>query len=885
MLADSLIDHGRHLWAKSDRDGMGHSLLGHLLDTGLVARQLLVHRRQLELAFASAELGLSEQEASQLLVISVALHDIGKATPVFQVKWPAGAPEEVRGASFIDVQHGRASGIILYEYLLRTGYSKRIASSLANAIAIHHGRRLPGNYNEPGTYEPRSVGIGSVRWEDWQYRIMNDVSLAFGGLPKTEHRRYLRGRTWGLLAGLTSVADWIASSLPHTGPITDPTAYLEERQEAVSARLEDIDWPTAEAWYRTRGEAAGFAGWFTDMREPRNLQIAMAELVGGAEKPGLYVVEAPMGEGKTEAAFYAMVQPAGNRGGYLALPTQATSDAMHNRLKEFAGMHQARQLDIALAHSGARFRTLLPVSGRKADPESEQSDADAESWFSQGRRELLATLGVGTVDQALMGVLPVRHFFVRLWGLAGKTVILDEVHAYDAYTGELIARLVEWLGAVDCTVILMSATLPQAARRKLQNAYLKGRGNGPTMPESEADSDAYPLIVRIDDSGTESRSFTAEPRSAVQLAPAPFDIAGLGELLISLQAGGGAVAAVVNTIGRAQALYEYCRSRGIMADLLHGRLPLAERQAREERIVHRYGPAGVAEHRNGLVIATQVLEQSLDLDFDVMVSDLAPIDLLFQRMGRMHRHVRNTRPSEFTVPRLYITGLEGEAPGMPEPDAIILVYSPFILLRSWALLRNRQEFSLPHDLRSLVQAVYGEGPVPIPAGLEERFAEAMAEYQAKRQADTVTAEQLSIGGPRQSCDTSWGEAGSDIDAFERGTLLTPTRLFQDSVTVVPLFSKAGDWALPGGNQAFRQGRKPRDANAFAVAAFQQQLRIQRESLVRKLRNQQVPDWWMKSALIRYFLPLYFSEDLRAIADDSVSYDPDLGVILGEGGNK
>lgn len=883
MMNEALIERGRHLWAKSDRDGKGHSLVGHLLDTGLVAARLIEQRPELEQKFFAEELGLNTAEAARLLTIVAALHDLGKAVPVFQAKWPEGAPAEALGSGLLDVPHGRISGILLRDYFLRFGYRKRLSNSLANAVAIHHGRRLPSTYNDPATFDARSLGIGSNRWEDWQSRIADDVSAAFGGLPVSDYRKYLRGRTWALLAGLTSVADWIASSLTHTDVVEDPAVYVDERRAAVDERLAGIDWPGAEPWYSAAVDTRDFASLFFSEFQPRPLQSAMAELARAVDDPALYIIEAPMGEGKTEAALFAAVQPSGARGTYMALPTQATSDAMHSRMAVFVEKNQQRPLEISLAHSGAKLRTKLPRTSNPAETETNESDMDAQSWFSQGRRELLTVIGVGTVDQALMGILPIKHFFVRLWGLAGKTVILDEIHAYDTYTGDLIAVLVEWLAAVDSSVVLMSATLPQQARQKLLSAYISGRGLD--LPTDNLEAGQYPAVIRTDKKGSAIRSFDARPQPAVQLTAAPYDLEAVGELLLLLEREGGAAAVIVNTVGRAQQLYQHCKERGVQAELLHGRLPLAERQARERRIVARYGPAGAPTGRRGLVIGTQVLEQSLDLDFDVMVSDLAPIDLLFQRSGRMHRHEGRQRPEALGRPQLYVCGLHGDTPDGPDPKAVESVYMPLVMLRTALVLRNRRELRFPADLHQLVQTVYGAEELPIPDALVTAYEEAELEYQMKQKADTETAKAFSIGTPNGPCLDSWGEAGSDIDSFECGTVLTPTRLFDESVVVVPLLSHGANWSLPDGSSSFPKGKKPRNVAQFAVAAFGQQLRLQRKSLLRKLAAERPPDWWRQSRLIRYFIPLFFTDDSTAIVDDSVIWDAELGVVFDQGGKK
>lgn len=882
MNSQRLLERGRHLWAKSSEDGEGHSLLAHLLDVGLVAEALVESRAGHDARVVAEELDLSQEEATRLLVVMAAVHDIGKATPCFQAKWPEGAPAEALRSRRADVPHGRAGGILLREWLaLERHVPPKLATSLANAVAIHHGSRLPSDFAAPGTYDPRSIGEDEPPWCLWRAALLDDVADAFGGLPTLTTRKYLRGRSWMLLAGLTSVADWIGSSLAHVGRVPDVTAYIEARRAEVRGKLAEIVWPTEAPWWSERPEG-GFAAWFVSENgafTPRPLQAAFEGLVQGDAEPSLVIVEAPMGEGKTEAAFYGLVQPNAVGGGYIALPTQATSDAMHERLLRFVDSNRARRVDVALAHGASRLRVGLERPHTGTVDVDLESQAVADSWFSQGRRELIAELGVGTVDQALLGVLPTRHFFVRQWALARKLVVLDEVHAYDAYTGGLVAELVRWLAALGSSVVLMSATLPEGVRARLVAAYAEGRGvEPPTLPEV-----GYPRAIKVRRSEIEHRVFAARKPSTVHVLSAPYGLEALADELIEAVEQGAAVAAIVNDVGRAQALFQICRAQHGDVQLLHARMPLAERKRREAAVVERFGPTGRRSARNGLVVATQVVEQSLDLDFDVIFTDLAPIDLLFQRSGRMHRHERPWRPARFAEPTLRIAGLEDAAGTGPQLEALGTVYAEWIMWRSWGVLAGVPSLELPSDIDRLVQQVYGQREIPGLEPFEEQVSLAAAAYRLQQSAESEAAKAWSLGAPLKSATNSWGEPGRDEDDWRAHSLKVPTRLGDDSVNAVPLVPTPQGWKVPGSERSAVRTGSRRAPRGFAEAAASMQIRVSRKSLVARLRAQEPPGWWTATGELRSLYPLYLEHDGRAVVDASVRLDDELGLVYEEGG--
>ncbi|MCB0190194.1 MAG: CRISPR-associated helicase Cas3', partial [Caldilineaceae bacterium] len=314
-----------------------------------------------------------------------------------------------------------------------------------------------------------------------------------------------------------------------------------------------------------------------------------------------------------------------------------------------------------LIHSGAQWREDLPdlefstVEETPQGAETSQGTVNAQSWFIPRKRTLLAPFAVGTVDQALMSTLQTRHFFVRLFGLSGKTIIFDEVHAYDTYMNTLFQRLLVWLRAVGASVIILSATLPASTRRALVTAW---QG---TSEESDLLSDgAYPCVTVASvqecyqlplPSDGDARTINIE---WVDHSPEAI-VAEIKRRLVD----GGCVAIICNRVTRAQELYRVLADAQLVAEadlfLFHARTPVQWRNQMETTVLDRFGKAATNRPQRAIVVATQVIEQSLDLDFDLMVTDLAPIDLVLQRAGRLHRHAREHRPAHLASPTLLIT--------------------------------------------------------------------------------------------------------------------------------------------------------------------------------------------------------------------------------------
>lgn len=867
-----------------------HPLACHALDVVAVAELLwteILPARTRE--WVAADLALDVAVAGAWIAGLAGLHDLGKLSPAFQYGTlrsafslhasletagltPAGRP--------IPARHGDLTAATLRDVLrTRWGVGRVVAQGLAQVVGGHHGI-YPGA-EILGIAGPAAAGDGP--WSDARTALVDLVLDTAGVKPDGAVPTRCTNRVAMLVGGLVSIADWIGSNtdyFPYSVPI-DPTgdATLDMdlgvyagrvRQRAVAA-LDGLGWLAAPR------EAAPVS--FETMFDlpPRPLQAATTALARDLDGPGIVVIEAPMGEGKTEAALYladAWGSTLGARGAYIALPTQATSNQMFSRVRDALGRRYPDQrvaLQLLHGHAAlnAEFETLLRAGDRLftpagivADEATDDGSVVAGAWFTSRKRGLLAPYGVGTVDQVLLATLVVRHVFVRLFGLAGRVVVIDEVHAYDTYMSTLLERLVEWLGALGSPVVLLSATLPATKRDALTAAY--SRGAGLELPAGERAS--YPRVTWVSSgtSGTRTVPTAAATRRRFDLEwLAPDGDGRLSDASLDRLADevgrGGCVAVVCNTVDRAQDVFRRLTARvpGVaddgdpIVDLFHARYPYEDRAKREARVLRRFGRGeGSRRPDRALLVATQVIEQSLDLDFDAMVSDFAPVDLLLQRSGRLHRHRERDaqRPTHLAAAVLRVAGPCGVDAGAPrfDPGTAAVYEDDHVRLRTWFALQGVDHVTVPDDLDRLVQVVYAD--VDPPPGVPEEIARAWADTrQAARAAasdDALEARDRWVRSPLDAGATvgelTRNAAGDDPAA---GTFRAMTRLDAEGELVI--------WVDPGG----MIGGIPVDYEASPTAAearriLGRSLRLGGRDVIRMLRLMPEPPGWRRSALLR-----------------------------------
>lgn len=572
----------------------------------------------------------------------------------------------------------------------------------AVAAGVHHGRIFGKRIAEPEC--PRIAQREAWEKEERE-KLLAELIRLLGPLPAQPPDD---AGLW-LVAGLISVADWIGSNeqfFPASRGLT-----LEESRKAAERALNQIHWLGGAVLPR------GFTQLFGCFA-PMPLQAALHER---SQQPGLFIVEGPMGCGKTEAALWAahrLMESGANQGLYFALPTQVTSNRIHQRVHPFLQAALADASTFRLAHGTSWLednQTLVLHPSTREDANAGDHVREGRSWFASSKHAMLARFGVGTVDQVLQAVVAVKHFFVRRYGLAGKVVILDEVHSYDVYTGTLITQLIKELLALRCSVIILSATLTKARRQELIAA---AGGQAET-----AASLSYPLVTVAREGAPVLEVPVKSPVSrTLKLKTAALTEDEVLRECITRAESGQHVLYLRNTVAEAQ---DTCRkAKGSVRDslvevaTLHSRFPFFRRQELENVWLERLGKHRSDEGKGSLLIATQVVEQSVDIDLDFIVSDLAPTDMLLQRMGRLWRHERKSRKA--SEPEFWINAPALDAAA----DARALkrsfgksgyVYAPYVLLRTAEVFAQRESLVLPVQIREALEATYAgraEGAEP-----------------------------------------------------------------------------------------------------------------------------------------------------------------------------
>lgn len=485
-----------------------------------------------------------------------------------------------------------------------------------------------------------------------------------------------------------------------------------------------------------------------------------------------------MGEGKTEAALAAaevLAARFGADGVFVGMPTQATSDPMFERVLDWSETIEPG-LPVALLHGKRMVNELwdrllrrrgTPVGTAETDEfgcrgdefplygnvhEDRGSDTDGghgseapADWFLGRKRGLLAPLVVGTIDQLLFAATRSRHVMLRYAGLAGKVVILDEVHAADVYMSVFLNEAMAWLGQGQVPVIVLSATLAPGQREELVRSYLAGSRSDPNLRlEQRLAPDRYPSVTAAWADAGEPRidARTSTPwRSSLAVAvevlgedpEAPVD-----RLVDALETGlaeGGCALVIQNTVDRAREAFEALESLfPCEVRLLHGRFSAADRADKTAEVLAALGPDANQRPHRTIVVATQLAEQSFDIDADLLVSDLAPVDLLLQRAGRLHRHTR-PRPASLWQPRLLVTGCDLKPNQVPWlPGGSRAIYGSYYLIATAAEVRRAvasDGWSIPADVPGLVAAVYGDAP-EVPASWAAALSEARSEHEAEQ---------------------------------------------------------------------------------------------------------------------------------------------------------
>lgn len=706
----------------------------------------------------------------QTLGFLVALHDIGKLSRGFQSIVAAHWPAEALGPPPAGSLGGPRHDLIGYRLLMHDmgerldqvlppkprgikgsrGWTEADLSHVFQALAGHHGRpvapdealRIPSGILCPACTEVAQSFVEAM------LDVFRPPPLLLPASPTG-----VAQLGWDL-AGVVTLADWVGSReawFPYApvSAVADPRAYLW-----------DHALPRAAAALAASGLSAapatpflGVRGLFPGITWPSPVQV-WAESVPLPPGPVLAVIEDVTGSGKTEAAVTLAhrLLASGQAGGvFLALPTMATANAMFRRMADaYRGLFadDARP-SLVLAHGRAgldpRFAAMIEGSASKdvetADPADTPAEAHCAAWLAEDRRRaLLAQFGVGTIDQAIMAVLPVRHAVLRQQGLKGKVLVVDEAHAFDPYMQRELVELLRFHAALGGSAILLSATLTQAVRAQLVDAFRAGLG----APGAALSETSYPLATlasadAVLEQPCDLRDGLARRMAVTRL---PDAAAAVARIVVAAQAG-AAVAWIRNTVDDALAAAADLRAVGLKPILFHARFAMTDRLRVEEHVMRCFGRDSKGQEREAVLVATQVVEQSLDLDFDLLCTDLAPADLLIQRAGRLWRHPEQRPSKDRPVPGPELLVVSPEPVDDPPADWLraalpgtAAIYSdPALLWRGARAVFAAGGIATPGDMRPLVEQAGNDAVIPpgLAAAAAEAEGEALAGGEMGRQ--------------------------------------------------------------------------------------------------------------------------------------------------------
>lgn len=870
-------------------------------------------------------------EGSTFLAWLAGVHDLGKASPGFAAQLmprpgmerfadrivDAGLPLRGPLSSQDWYPHSTASELFIQRWLAGAfPVRERGAPGHLAAIAgAHHGLPSSG-------HSMRSSRAGNPETGPWakvQAELLDGMADRLGVRPVLERvlQTKIRRTHQMILTGLVIMADWIASN-QDLFPLNPGDGYdaVERAEQALNALQLTGGFggsllPAEPAVaYRQRFS-------WPEGREPRPVQVATLEMARHARGPALLCIEAPMGVGKTEAALMAaevLAVQTGRSGVMVATPTMATSNALFTRTRDWLRnvTEAGAPVSLFLAHSKAslyeeatRLRRIVPgLRSIGEDEPASQDEVVAHQWLAGRKKGILSSVAVGTVDQVLFMALQAKHSMLRHLGLASKVVVIDEAHAYDAYMSTYLARALEWLGAYGVPVVLLSATLPHDIKAKLVAAYAKGLRVQDVDPDSIAPTgQAYPVITLAGESDIVT-CMPEEPsaQQTVRVDTVEDHQDHLTDILQTVRDEGGCLLILCNTVARAQEAFRHAQLIvGDAARLLHARFTSDDRVEREQELIHELGPSSSRDSGRPhcrVVVATQVVEQSLDLDFDAMVTDIAPMDLLLQRCGRVHRHMRPEadRPLWARDPAVLVRGIlragtEDHPPEFGREQEA--VYPRALLLSTSALLRLHQggcSVALPQDIPCLVAAAYADTPA-VPVGWREHIREAKESLDAAIHDAEGRASSYLVPSPygARILHNLWQASSGDLDS-PSGEARGLAQVRDSEPTLEVLLTRQA----PGGYRRLHAtledpvlswGQVPAPADARGVAASS--VRLPRrlstpwvfDEVVSELERNTDPAW-QHSAMLRGQLQLHVDDDgVASLAGHRLRYDDELGLVL------
>lgn len=674
------------LWgkkAKVDQQYLWLPLMAHLIDTKNVIGYLYANY------LSDSQRKIIDLDLSIIEFLGY-IHDLGKISPAFQNEGQDKKDlfDKVAALAKVDLETGKQAHpeqsrhTIIGEYfLMQTGKINFYFSSL---IGAHHGTTISKlDLRQQQIYQ-NNYGLAPI----WQKMRQEAFNYNYNQLNRADKEiLQCKKLSWQqdlLITGLIIMADWLASdtNLFPLIPISKDFTELDFKkrfQKGIALWNKNNKWhpQTINDLNQYFKDHFGFT--------PRKTQKEMLDTLFKVKQPGLTIIEAPMGSGKTETSLTLaedFANKAHKSGLYYALPTQATSNAMLPRLANWLN-HEKGTHNIVLMHGKAQFNQEYQ---KLKNP---QLKVFVDSWYDR-KKSILSQFAIGTIDQLLALGLQRKHLALRHLGFSNKVVIIDEIHATDIYMDSYLVKALKWLSAYHVPVIALSATLPLAKRQMLINAYTR---QNIKLPKTNA----YPLLTYTDDLAIKSQAhFSKLPTKSVTIRKVADDSsAGMAKQAERLVKDGGVCGIVVNSINRAQTIAKEIKIPHLV---LHSAFLPSDRAGIENKLLQLIDKNGRRPDRF-IVIGTQVLEMSLDIDFDVLITDVAPMDSLLQRVGRLQRH-QIKRPVSFNQAICYISGLNNNEVARLAQT----IYTPYLIKQT---IRNLlDKIILPEDISKLVQKTY-----------------------------------------------------------------------------------------------------------------------------------------------------------------------------------
>ena len=765
----------KYLWAKSDPY---KSLIDHLIETGIVAEILCSEGCFVPIKEEiKKQTGLNDSKAISLIGYLASIHDIGKIHPAFVANGAVKEAElflEMNGLkrTFRDFRHEENGAICLRTKLWADLFPVRVVRHrLSSVIKLHHQRKkfIPSS-------ESQGLLDDSELWDELQKETDSECRAIFS--PPSVETLGFQDVTCMLLLSIVICADWIASGDSFAGlEHLDDHGRMIERTKRIAKEfiqknnllktsppslnnMHDL-WP------------------FINDENIRPLQTQVDEIFKDKdETPLALIIEAPMGEGKTEAAFYAADKLAniyGKGGFYIGLPTAATSNQMYGRVNTMLSCMGTAKAK--LMHSMAWLMDDYSDNHFSGD-----CSEDAPLWTTPMRRGLITSYAVGTIDQAMLSVCRARYSVLRLGGLAEKVLIIDEMHAYDAYMSDILYHLLSWCRAMKIPVIILSATLPYQKKKDIADKY---------GGLEEIHSKTYPSITTLYDdkpgkifpiNGTHQK-LTIQLNQEKRLG----NIAAIADLVLQYyNTYGGCLGIILNTVKEAQQLWDELIQVVPKEQILlfHARFDPAHRNQIEDKCISWFGPDKSNRPQKAILIATQVVEQSLDIDLDKMITAICPIDLLLQRIGRMWRHEITVRPKEITEPCVTVLTPTDDAKDFGVNEAI---YAEILLKRTLDIIKMRDHIQIPDDIPELVSKVYDSDKV------SQQELDSWYEHQIEEGLKASLAERYSIADPnRNSFCMDMSSSSALFSDDETQYMSVSTRMGEPSIRFAFLSEKVYD---------------------------------------------------------------------------------------------